>query len=102
MSILKSVFFLLIFAFISIQVAAQDNKQKAIELCKSAVKFEDRNQYDQVLSLLTQAQNLDPTNVNIAYEIAYYYYVIKTTQMHYPLHKKHYRMDMQTKGVMNS
>ncbi|MFB6453634.1 tetratricopeptide repeat protein [Chitinophaga sp. Hz27] len=52
-----------------------DNKQKAIDIMRNAVKIMDNGQLDSSLVLLRQAAAMDPSNRDIPYEIAYAYYL---------------------------
>ena len=54
---------------------AQDNKTLALEKAKEAIKLVDDGKYEDGISLLKEAQQLDPNNYNYPYEIGYTYYV---------------------------
>ena len=61
---------------IAAQVAhGQTNKQIALEKGQQAIKLEDEGKYAEALSLLNEAQKLDPGDFNYPYEIGYTYYV---------------------------
>lgn len=53
----------------------QDNKQKALEKGKQAITLEDDGKVDEAITLLKEAQKLDPNNVDYPYELGYAYYL---------------------------
>ncbi len=56
---------------------AQTNPDKAIELGRKAVSLVDSGKVTEGITLLREAQGLDPDNPTIPYEIAYAYYTLK-------------------------
>ncbi len=56
---------------------AQTNADKAIELGRKAVSLVDSGKITKGITLLREAQGLDPDNPTIPYEIAYAYYTLK-------------------------
>ena len=52
----------------------QTNKELALEKAKEGVKLEDQeNKFDDAITLFSEAQKLDPENINYPYEMAYAY-----------------------------
>lgn len=52
-----------------------NNKQKAMEMAREAVKLMDNGKLDESIQLLEEALKIDPDNMNYTYELAYAYYV---------------------------
>ena len=71
-----TIIFFLLFSAISINSFAQskENKEKALEYGKEAIKKIDNGEYKEALKLLGKAQKLDPKNYVYPYEVAYTYY----------------------------
>jgi tetratricopeptide (TPR) repeat protein len=76
----KIIYFLTLFVLLVNTCISQtdSDKKKARDLGKKAIKLEDKEgKYDEAISLLKQAQQLDPGNIDYPYEIAYAYYMKK-------------------------
>lgn len=56
---------------------AQTNREKAIELKNQAIELMDKGKIDESLTLLKQAQEMDPKYINTPYEIAFAYQLAK-------------------------
>lgn len=52
-------------------VNAQENKEKAVELGRNAIKLMDEGKLEESIDFLEQAQKLDPERMDYPYEIAY-------------------------------
>ena len=72
----KHILILFFLGFLTIS-EAQTNRDKAIELKNQAIELMDNGKVDESLKLLEQAQQLDPNYINIPYEIAYAYQLVK-------------------------
>src|SRR5689334_25333564 len=55
----------------------QSNKEKALEKGKQAVALEDEGKFDEAITLLEEAQKLDPDYIDYPYELGYAYYAKK-------------------------
>lgn len=70
MRIARYITCVLLLCSITYHVAAQNNKEKAKEAGNKALKLEQEGKTDEALSLLKEAQKLDPENYIYPYEIA--------------------------------
>lgn len=68
---------LILLGFFALLSKAQPEREKAIGLKNQAIELMDNGKIDESLKLLEQAQKLDPNYINIPYEIAYAYQLIK-------------------------
>ena len=74
----KSCFFLFLLALATGPVFSQaTNADLALQKGNEAVELMDAGKFAESLSLLREAEQLDPANVNYPYEIAYAYYAQK-------------------------
>lgn len=65
---------LILFLFVGTLAIGQTDKEKALELGKTAIKLMDEGQLDKSIQLLEQAQKLDPERIDYPYEKAFAYY----------------------------
>ncbi|MDR0825169.1 MAG: tetratricopeptide repeat protein [Prevotella sp.] len=70
---MKNFIILFIFSFSFLSAYTQTNEQKAYEIGKEAVKLMDQGKVDESLTLLREAQQLDPNSFDYPYEMAYAY-----------------------------
>lgn len=59
----------------SVATQAQTNKEKAQRLAQTAIKYIDNKAYNEAISLLEQAHQLDSSVYRYKYEMAYAYYL---------------------------
>lgn len=75
---MKKVVSVLFFSFFVIAITfgqSKEDKEKALEYGKEAVKLmDDKGDYDGAIKLLEKSEKLDPKNIIYAYEIAYALY----------------------------
>ncbi|MDH5366335.1 MAG: hypothetical protein OEW67_05065 [Cyclobacteriaceae bacterium] len=64
-----------------IQAYAQENKDKAIELKNRAIELMDNGEFEESLKLLEEAKQQDNSNINIPYETAFAYQLMKKYDM---------------------
>jgi tetratricopeptide (TPR) repeat protein len=55
----------------------QNQKEEAINLAAQAIKLMDNGQIVESIDLLKEAKSLDPSNIDIIYEIAYAHYLLE-------------------------
>lgn len=67
----------LLFLILFIQGYAQTNEQKAEDLGNRAVEVMDKGDVAEAVSMLKEAQKLDPSRFDYPYEIAYAHYIQK-------------------------
>lgn len=73
---MKNILYLLLFCLITtIAFGQTEDQRKAIELGKKAIQIMDEGQYEESISMLQEAQQLDPKRFDYPYEIAYALYV---------------------------
>lgn len=65
---------LIVFALSNFSSAAQDNVSGAKTKANEAIKLMDQGRFEDAITLLNQAQELDPTEIAYPYEKAYAYY----------------------------
>lgn len=63
--------FILVFIISASVLYSQSNSEKAYELGMEAIELMDNGQIEKSIELLEKAQQLDPTNMNYSYEMAY-------------------------------
>lgn len=66
---------MILLSFISFTAFAQTDKEIAMEKALQAIKLMDDGQIDESIVLLKESEQLDPGNFDIAYEIAFAYYL---------------------------
>lgn len=74
---MKKLILIFIISGIIFQSFSQSNEEKAINIKKQAIELMDNGKIEESLKLLNQAQELDPENINIPYEIAFAYQLAK-------------------------
>lgn len=60
-----------------IQINAQSNRDQAIKLKNDAIELMDIGKINESLDILLKAQEIDPDYINVPYEIAYAYLLLK-------------------------
>jgi len=70
----------LLFALFCLSANAQTAAETAHQKGEEAVKLEDEGKFDDALKLLTEARQLDPSNIGYPYEMTYCYYNQKQYQ----------------------
>ncbi|MBS1772321.1 MAG: hypothetical protein JST82_05640 [Bacteroidetes bacterium] len=70
---LKNLILCFTLLFLTFSAIAQVDKIKARQLAQDAVKIMDEGKIDEAIVMLKQAEQLDPTEYNYPYEIAYAY-----------------------------
>lgn len=68
---------LLLSIILAPQLFAQDNESKALEKATKAVELMDKGKFDESITLLKEAQKLDPERYDYIYELAYAYFLKK-------------------------
>ena len=74
---MKKILATLLIASLFIQAHGQDNKDKAIELKNRAIELMDNGDIEESLRLLEEAKKQDDRNINIPYEMAFAYQLMK-------------------------
>ena len=78
--LVKKYTLILVFGLLCIGASAQAPKGVAAQKYKEALQQDDDENYPAAIALLTEAQKLDPANINYPYEIAYALYSQKQYQ----------------------
>lgn len=70
----KNRIFIILFLFVSTLAIGQTDKEKAVELGRTAIELMDNGKLEKSIELLENAQKLDPERIDYPYEKAYAYY----------------------------
>lgn len=74
---LKTIILILLVATGQLATGQSNNKEKALDKGREAIRLMDEGKYDESIKLLREAQKLDPDDINYPYELAYAYYAKK-------------------------
>lgn len=75
--IVRFLVLVLLFCVVGKTAYGQNDKDKVLQLIEKAVKLEDQGKFDEALKILDEALKLDPSNLEIQYEMAYSYNGLK-------------------------